>query len=120
MICWDWTKVWQKSRENWHWPQLSMPRLSKTKISGEFPFQNYSVTLDPATLDRGPRGQIGALEMLNGNAHVVLLACVANLEPGQYEKVLAILGQKGDPKRWYRDQSYSIEIRELPKSRLDN
>ena len=264
MISWDWTRIWQKSRENWHWPQLPMPRLSKTEISGEFPFQNYSVTLDPATLDRGPlylenlfdhlivhyifcprslemagqlalaalkglqepgrarqmvnifsdivvdsfrlerstedeekvligwkalesqgilpldeivlgflreywgaplrlcsrpevdllgrifslgvrdkglwprqcqemarilepflprvlgHGQIRALEMLNGNAHDVPLACAVNLEPGQYEKVMAILGQKGDLKRWYRDQSYSIEIQEIPKSRRDN
>ncbi len=65
-------------------------------------------------------GQIRALEMLNGNAHAVPVACAAGLDPGQYEKVLAILGLKGDLKRWYRDQSYSIEIREIPKSRRDN
>jgi len=34
----------------------------------------------------------------------------AGLDLGQYEEVLAVLGLKGDLKRWYRDQSYCIEI----------
>lgn len=34
--------------------------------------------------------------------------------------MLAVLGLKGDLSRWYRDQSYSIEIREMPSSRRES
>jgi hypothetical protein len=66
------------------------------------------------------RGQIRCLEILNGNADAAPLACVAGLDSGQYEEVLAVLGLKGDLKRWYRDQSYCIEIRETPRSRSES
>ena len=63
-------------------------------------------------------GQIRCLEILNGSAHAVPVACAAGLDPGKYEEALAVLGLQGDLKRWYRDQSYSIEIREIPRSRM--
>ena len=66
------------------------------------------------------RGQIRCLEILNGNADALPLACAAGLDCGQYEEVLAVLGLKGDLKRWYRDQSYCIEIRETPRSRSES
>ncbi len=65
-------------------------------------------------------GQIRCLEILNGSAHAVPVACAAGLDPGRYEEALAVLGLKGDLKRWYRDQSYSIEIREIPRSRYES
>jgi hypothetical protein len=34
-----------------------------------------------------------------------------------YEQVLGALGLNGDLVRWYRDQSYSIEIAARPRSR---
>ncbi len=248
--------VWEKSRSNWHWPQLPLPRLGKGS-SGEFPFENYQITLSQEILKQGttylenlfdhlivhyifcPRsletagylalssikglkdpalaklmvnifcdiivdsfrlerssddekkvllgwrrlasqelsdldrivigflaeywgaplpgcdrpevdlllqvyspgvrdkslwsrqcqqtarilepfmpgilgkGQVRSLEILNGSAHAAPLAALAcELEPGQYERALAVLGLKGDLKRWYRDQSYFIEIRQ--------
>jgi hypothetical protein len=66
------------------------------------------------------RGQIRCLEILNGNAHNAPLNCAASLDLGSYEEVLAVLGLKGDLSRWYRDQSYRIEIREMPRSRRES
>ena len=270
MESWDWTRVWQKSRENWHWPLLPRPCLSTSETPGEFPFQNYRITLNPQALNLGPlylenlfdhlivhyvfcprslevagslalaalkgqsqpesararcavnifsdivvdsfrlersaddekkvlmgwerlaalgqgqelmpldrvilgflrefwgaslpsckrpevdlllrvfslgirdtgfwkrqcqetarileqfmpgilgKGQVRCLEILNGSAHAAPVACAAGLDPGRYEEALAVLGLKGDLKRWYRDQSYSIEIRELPRSRYES
>ena len=267
-MSWDWTDVWHKSRQNWHWPLLPAPRLGTMERAGEFPFCNYCITIDQKTLALGPvylenlfdhlivhyifcprsleeagllaqaalkglekpeigrarclvniftdivvdsfrlerspddekkvlmgwkrfeeqgdelmpldrvvlgflrdywgaalpscsrpevdllgrvfspgirerslwqrqcrqmakilepflpgilgRGQIRCLEILNGNADAAPLACAAGLDRGQYEEVLAVLGLKGDLKRWYRDQSYCIEIRETPRSRSES
>jgi hypothetical protein len=66
------------------------------------------------------RGQIRCLEILNGNANNAPLNCAASLDFGSYEEVLAVLGFNGDLRRWYRDQSYSIEIREMPRSRHES
>jgi hypothetical protein len=73
--------------------------------------------LEPGLLGRG---QVRAAEILNGNADSVSLAGLAkDLEPDQYKRALEILGQQGDLKRWYRDQSCTIEIKHHSKSRLD-
>lgn len=254
--------IWERSRSNWHWPQLPSPRLGQQGSSGEFPFENYQLTLDKEILKEGPlyienlfdhlivhylycprsietagyfalaaikglkdrtkakamvnifsdiivdsfrlerssvdekkvllgwrrlasqklsnldrivigflaeywgaplprcnrpeidlllqvyspgvrnkslwrrqcqqtsrilepfvpgilgKGQIRSLEILNGSAHAASLAALAcELEPGQYERALAVLGLKGDLKRWYRDQSYFIEIRHIGRTR---
>jgi len=61
------------------------------------------------------RGAIRSVDALNGSAHGTPLAFASELEPGEYQKVLFALGLHGDLKRWYRDQSYSIEIR-IPAS----
>jgi hypothetical protein len=71
----------------------------------------------PGILGRGP---IRCLEILNGNANNAPLNYAAGLDLGQYQEVLAVLGLKGDLKRWYRDQSYCIEIRETPRSRRES
>ena len=266
-MSWQWTEVWHKSRQNWHWPLLPLPRLGVPENADEFPFSNYQINLDRQTLSMGPvylenlfdhlivhyifcprsleeacllalaalkgleqpeisrarrlvnifsdivvdsfrlersradeekvlmgwqrlsekgdlmpldrvilgflkdywdaalpscsrpevdllarifspgirdrslwprqcrqmakilepflpgilgRGQIRCLEILNGNADALPLACAAGLDLGQYEEVLAVLGLKGDLVRWYRDQSYCIEIRETPRSRSES
>ena len=266
MMSWDWASVWHKSRESWHWPLLPAPRPG-IATAGEFPFENYRITLDEGTLAKGPvyleslfdhlivhyifcprsleeagllalaalkglekpeivrarrlvnifsdivvdsfrlersqedgekvlmgwkrlslqsdlmpldriilgflreywgadlpscsrpavdllkrvfspgirkrslwqrqcrqtarilepflpgilgRGQIRCLEILNGSAQNLPLACAAGLELLQYEQALAVLGLKGDLARWYRDQSYFIEIRETPHSRSES
>jgi len=262
-VSWDWTRIWQKSRENWHWPQLPVPRQGKSDLPGEFPFQNYALTIDQEMLRQGPlylenlfdhiivhyifcprsleaagllalaalkglkepararrmvnifsdvvvdsfrlershedeekvllgwkrlalkdlspldrvvlgflrefwgahlpscprpevdllcqvfslgirdkslwprqcqqtarilehflpgilgRGLVRSLEILDGSADAVPLTFASALEPCQYEQALYALGQQGDLKRWYRDQSYSIEIREHRKARAD-
>jgi hypothetical protein len=66
------------------------------------------------------RGPVRALEILNGYAEAIPLSSMAaSLEPLQYEKVVAVLGLKGDLKKWYRDQSYFIEIQGGGVSRKD-
>ena len=72
--------------------------------------------LEPGILGQGP---VRAQEILNGSADAVPLLCAAELDAGEYEEALAVLGQKGDLKRWYRDQSYFIEIREVPRARSE-
>ena len=68
----------------------------------------------PGILGRGP---VRCLEILNGSADVLPLAGAEDLEPGQYNLVSSALGLEGDLVRWYRDQSYSITIREALRSR---
>lgn len=64
------------------------------------------------------RGQVRSMEILNGSAHAAPLAALAcALPPEQYERTLAVLGLKGDLKRWYRDQSCFIEIRQGGKTK---
>jgi hypothetical protein len=65
-------------------------------------------------------GQIRCQEILNGCADAVPLSCAATLDAPLHEKALAVLGLKWDLKRWYRDQSYSIEIQESAISRMDS
>lgn len=265
---WDWTPIWNRSRENWHYPQLPTPRMGgeALALSGEFPFENYSISLREDVLAEGPlylenlfdhlivhyifcprslemasllvlaaikglkepllarsmvnifcdivvdsfrlersaedemkvllgwkrlalaeqdlshrdrlvlgflgeywgaslprcdlpevdlllqvfslgvrnkslwarqcqqtarilepfspgilgKGPVRSLEILNGNADAVPLAYLASeLTPMQYERALNVLGLKGDLKRWYRDQSYCIEIKSSRRSRVD-
>jgi len=70
----------------------------------------------PGILGQGP---VRCQEALNGCADAAPLAGAEKLEPGQYTRVLAALGLEGDLVRWYRDQSYSITIREAPRSRSE-
>ena len=66
------------------------------------------------------RSQIRCREILNGNANNAPLNCAAGLYISKFEEVLAVLGLKGDLSHWHRDQSYSIEIRELTRSRRES
>ncbi len=71
----------------------------------------------PGILGKGP---VRSLEVLNGSADAVPLASLASqLEPTQYERALNVLGLGGDLLRWYRDQSYCIEIKSSRKARVD-
>ncbi|NMB86482.1 MAG: VWA domain-containing protein [Methanothrix sp.] len=263
MASWDWTCVWHRSRENWRWPQLPMPREAAGPGPDDFLFQNYRITLNRDLLSRGPlylenlfdhlivhyifcprsletagllslaacrglkdhvraremvnifsdivvdsfrlerssedeekvlmgwkalareelmpidrivmgflgeywdaalprcqrpevdllvqifslgirdkslwprqcqemarvlepfmpgllgRGAIRSVDALNGSAHGTPLTFASELQPGEYQKALFALGLHGDLKRWYRDQSYSIEIRLAASSRTE-
>jgi len=263
MESWDWTRVWQKARENWHWPMLPLPRKIGQASSGEFPFQSFRIDLSEDMLSEGPgylenlfehlivhyiycprslqtsgllalaackglknrtmarvmvniftdivvdsfrlerspedeekvllewrrlarqklspmdrvvlgflreywsaalpecprpevdmlmqvfslgirdksiwprqcmqtarilepfapgilgRGEISCLEIQNGSARGTPLTFASDLEPEDYQEVLGTLGLKGDLKRWYRDQCYSIEIRSHASSRRE-
>jgi len=80
--------------------------------------QQMTRILEPLAPGRLGCGPVRSVELLNGNAEAAPLGALAcRLEPAQYERTLAVLGLKGDLKRWYRDQSYSIEIRSAGKRR---
>ncbi len=76
--------------------------------------------LEPLSSGLLGRGSVRCLEILNGSAKDAPLSCAAGLDIRQYEEALAVLGLKGDLVRWYRDQSYSIEISERPRSRSES
>ena len=94
MVSWDWTSIWQTSRENWHWPLLPMPRLGKSEFSGVFPFENYSIILDQATLARGPL----YLENLFDHLIVHYIFCPRSLETAGLLGLAALKGLK-EPSR---------------------
>jgi len=71
---------------------------------------------EPGILGGGP---VRAQEILNGRADAVPLLCSRGLDAQEYEEALAVLGQRGDLKRWYRDQSYFIEIKDVPRVRYE-
>ncbi|MGV8174141.1 MAG: VWA domain-containing protein [Methanothrix sp.] len=71
----------------------------------------------PGILGRGP---VRCMEILNGSADTVPLAAASGLELARYSQVLEALGLNGDLVRWYRDQSYSIEIAARPRSRSES
>lgn len=80
--------------------------------------QQMARILEPLELGHLGRGPIRSIELLEGSAEAAPLGALAcRLEPAQYERTLAVLGLKGDLKRWYRDQSYSIEIRSTGRRR---
>ncbi|NMC10677.1 MAG: VWA domain-containing protein [Methanothrix sp.] len=264
MVSWNWPSVWHKSRKNWHWPQLPVPREAAGAGTDDFLFQNYRINLNRDLLSQGPlylenlfdhlivhyifcprsletagllslaackglkdharardmvnifsdivvdsfrlerssedeekvlmgwkalarqelmpmdrlvmgflgeywgaalprcqrpevdllvqifspgirdkslwhrqcqemarilepfmpgllgRGAIRSVEILNGSARGTPLAFASKLEPGEYQKALFALGLHGDLKRWYRDQSYSIQIRLPGSSRTES
>ena len=89
MESWDWISVWQKSRENWHWPLLPLPCLSTSQTPGEFPFQNYRITLDQSVLDQGPL----YLENLFDHLIVHYIFCPRSLEEAGSLALAALKGQ---------------------------
>ena len=89
MESWDWIRVWQKSRENWHWPLLPQPCLSVSGTPGEFPFQNYRITLDQKALNQGPL----YLENLFDHLIVHYIFCPRSLEEAGSLALAALKGQ---------------------------
>jgi len=98
--------------------QVYSPGVRKKEIWGRQCQQTARILepLEPRVLGRGP---VRSLEILNGNADRIPMPGISVQEPQEYEKVLAVLGLKGDLKRWYRDQSCFIEIRSSGKVRTD-
>jgi hypothetical protein len=97
---WDWTKVWDKSRENWHYPQLPPPKMGMQASSGEFPFDNYSITLKEDVLAQGPL----YLENLFDHLIVHYVFCPRSLETAGTLALAAIKGLK-EPKEPLRAKS---------------
>lgn len=88
----DWTRIWRKSRENWHWPQLPMPREGRSDIDGQYPFENYSLTIDQGLFAQGPL----YLENLFDHLIVHYIFCPRSLETAGALALAAVKGLK-DP-----------------------
>lgn len=46
-------EIWERCRESWHYPQLPRPVAGIPQAKGEYPFSNYRLALDRATIDQG-------------------------------------------------------------------
>ncbi|HPJ31102.1 MAG TPA: VWA domain-containing protein, partial [Methanothrix sp.] len=69
-------EIWEKSRSNWHRPQLPRPVIDETEDGGSFPFRNYRIVIDTVTLAKGDR----YLENLFDHLIVHYLFCPRSLE----------------------------------------
>lgn len=103
-ISWNWADVWNRSRENWHWPLLPQPRLGSPEGErdgrgdgqGEFPFPNYCITVDQKTLECGP----DYLESLFDHLIVHYIYCPRSLEEAGLLALAALKGlEKPDAHR---------------------
>jgi hypothetical protein len=88
-VSWNWSSVWEKSRSNWHWPQLPRPREGKSSLPGEFPFENYNLTLHEDDLREGP----DYVENLFDHLIVHYLFCPRSLETAGLLALAALKGQ---------------------------
>ncbi len=69
-------EVWERSRSNWHLPQLPRPIIGGSEDGGSFPFRNYRITVDSVTLEKGDR----YLENLFDHLIVHYLFCPRSLD----------------------------------------
>lgn len=69
-------EVWERSRASWHRPQLPRPIIDGSVNGESFPFKNYRITVDSATLEKGDR----YLENLFDHLIVHYLFCPRSLE----------------------------------------
>ena len=86
----DWIGIWQRSLENWHYPQLPLPRERRSERSDEFPFENYSITIDQDSIRQGPL----YLENLFDHLMVHYLFCPRSLETAGRLALAAMKGLK--------------------------
>ena len=99
-MSWDWSSVWERSRSNWHWPQLPRPREGRSSRPGEFPFENYCLTLHEDELREGP----AYVENLFDHLIVHYLFCPRSLETAGLLALAALKGQTA-PTTGQKDQS---------------
>ncbi|MHC1630831.1 MAG: VWA domain-containing protein [Methanotrichaceae archaeon] len=46
-------EIWERSRANWHLPQLPLPIIGRPENGESFPFQNYRITVDENIVSQG-------------------------------------------------------------------
>jgi hypothetical protein len=85
-------EIWDTARRNWHWPQLPRPKAGKVGSNGEFPFQNYDLTL---TRDELRHGSL-YLESLFEHLIVHYIFCPRSMETAGALALSAVRGLK-DP-----------------------
>lgn len=87
-------EVWNRSRSNWHWPQLPHPVIGgHSKNSGQYPFGNYLVTIGVVEA----RNQL-YLENLFDHLIVHYIFCPRSLEVAGTLSLSALRGLKeGQP-----------------------
>lgn len=69
-------EVWERSRSNWHRPQLPRPIIERSEEGEIFPFKNYRIVVGPEILEKGDR----YLENLFDHLIVHYLFCPRSLE----------------------------------------
>ena len=86
----DWTVIWQRSLENWHYPQLPLPRERRSEKCDDFPFENYSITIDQDSIRQG------SLYIENLFDHIIVhyLFCPRSLETAGRLALAAMRGLK--------------------------
>jgi len=86
----DWTVIWQRSLENWHYPQLPLPRERRSEKCDEFPFENYLITIDQDSIRQG------SLYIENLFDHIIVhyLFCPRSLETAGRLALAAMRGLK--------------------------
>jgi hypothetical protein len=90
-ICIDIFEIWDRSRSNWHWPLLPRPILGSSS-EGQFPFENYCITLGHDILLSGPM----YIENLFDHLIVHYIFCPRSIEVAANLALSAIRGLK-DP-----------------------
>ncbi len=69
-------EIWERSRSNWHLPQLPRPIIDGSKGGESFPFRNYRIVVDLYMLEKGDR----YLENLFDHLIVHYLFCPRSLD----------------------------------------
>jgi len=69
-------EIWERSRSNWHRPQLPRPIIDGSKDGESFPFKNYRIVVDSKTLEKGDQ----YLENLFDHLIVHYLFCPRSLD----------------------------------------
>ncbi|HII07178.1 MAG TPA: VWA domain-containing protein, partial [Methanotrichaceae archaeon] len=89
-------EIWEKSRSNWHRPQLPRPIIDGSKDGESFPFRNYRIVVGPKTLEKGDQ----YLENLFDHLIVHYLFCPRSIETAGRLALAAREGlSNGNPNR---------------------
>jgi hypothetical protein len=81
-------EIWERSRSNWHLPQLPGPIIDCSKEGDTFPFRNYRIVVDSKTLEKGDR----YLENLFDHLIVHYLFCPRSLDAAGRLSLAALEG----------------------------
>jgi len=91
-------EIWERSRSNWHLPQLPRPIIDGPEDDESFPFRNYRIVVDSKTLEKGDR----YLENLFDHLIVHYLFCPRSLDAAGRLALAALEGLESGNKNQAR------------------